>query len=279
MVDILISKKRYWLWGIVIGVILAIILDLILSFSLQTRCLEPLSCAGKLSIFFGALRFFIPAGAIIGLLLGLIFEKRFPLALGVLAVGVIAYFAFGQRSILNNQMSTTISTPTSSPAQIPRLSPTPAQSDQVKNWQVYINEQYGFEMQYPRDWYAEGFQRNQYAPVNLEFTVGFGIPNVAPESRAHWRLDIYKRTGQLNQQIIDLNNSIFDKSKSFVNIKQEKIKIDDLNATKFIYTTGEYPDIYQVVIYVEKGGLLFEISNDASKDIKFDQFVNSLQFK
>lgn len=131
--------KRKWPWGLLIGAGIGILLNLLLVLLVTTRtfCIEPPSCGDKLNSFLLGLRFFIPAGAAVGLFFGLLFDRKFYPALAVLAVvGAGLYFIF-------------MKPPTISEISQQVQNSTPSTKDETVSWETYSNSKYNVSFKYP----------------------------------------------------------------------------------------------------------------------------------
>lgn len=91
----------------------------------------------------------------------LFFAKLFLILCVIFSAGTI----FGVVGYLAMNKAVKISQPQVSVVQKPTQTPTPASLD-ISNWQTYTNEQYGFELKYPKEWSLTNNPFNNFEGIN-----------------------------------------------------------------------------------------------------------------
>lgn len=142
------------------------------------------------------------------------------------------------------------------------LTPTPtATLDPTANWQIYRNEEFGFEVKYPGDWYFREF------PI----AVGFDPKPISDDFAGVIEILMLKDTS-LEESLELIGASVFN---------QEIIEIDGFKAVR---VTGEFTDIYNetyepLQVHIEKGNTVYRLKPNRPdfKDI-FSQILSTFKF-
>jgi len=136
------------------------------------------------------------------------------------------------------------------------------EKDETVGWNVYRNEEYGYEVKYPKDWVYKEYNNAIY----------FGTP----ESKSGgyiWGISV-QQPNELEKLISQTGNQ-FDDRKEI----REKAMIDkNISGILITVTTNKHDDWISKKIYFEKNGKLFVIENGSIVDDRFKAFYNSFEF-
>ncbi len=127
------------------------------------------------------------------------FENIILIAVIVILVGAVGYFAFVKKSEPVAQQTTPPPTNTQSP--VPQQpSPTPVVVNETANWKTYKSDTYNFEVKYPSDWTS----KESWSENGGFYYVAFGTSN-SIDSKPLATLRIYP-----NQTTLDKFIKYFD---------------------------------------------------------------------
>lgn len=139
------------------------------------------------------------------------------------------------------------------------------QSMDTSNWKTYRNEEYGFEVRYPRAYFFREFPGFR----EILIQIGFDTQPLPSDDNGIIHISV------INQSIEDYI-SAKKSQKNLSNFTQRSIKINGLHA---IEITGDIPSLpgvedYIGIRYVVMGhnNMVFELSTD------FDQFFSAFKF-
>lgn len=156
-----------------------------------------------------------------------------------------------QPTVLPTQTVTNPTTiPISTTTTIPTINPT-------SDWQVYLNTQANFSINYPKGW----------RKVESANWAGFGPQEVGED--VVWGVSFYNKSEKTATQIKD------DIGKQFPDRKQieETVTNKGQTAIKVVTTTNQYADWYSVTIIVDSGNMLYAIGNGAQTDTSLNQMI------
>lgn len=180
------------------------------------------------------------------------------------------------QSQVSNATTATTTMPSSSTS-------TTAATDVTANWKTYTNSKYSFSVKYPKTDATGSYPSSINTSeewIAKEITVGGTLAtiNFGPPSSAQggyiWGINVMSgSTTTLDKQIAGQGDQWSDRKES-----KQTITIDGSTATIVTVTTASQPDWISKVVYIEKGGNIFEISNGAIQSTSFDPFYKSFQF-
>lgn len=176
----------------------------------------------------------------------------------------------------NNQSGVTDNTPsTPSSAKI--------ETGETANWKTYTNNKYFFSVKYPKtdatgnypssintgeEWFA-----NELEVSGILATVNFG-PISSRQGGYIWGINVMSASNTtLDKEIASQGDQWSDREES-----KQTVTINGNAATIVTVTTTSQPDWISKIVYIEKGGNIFEISNGAIQSTPFDLFYRSFQF-
>ena len=136
------------------------------------------------------------------------------IAVIVILVGVVGYFAFVTKSEPIAQQPTSSETKqTSTPQQ-----PSSASINETASWKTYKNDEYGFEVKYPTDWTSAG----GFSDYGGFFYVAFGVANLSePLATIH----VYP-----NQTTLDKFMKYFD----YISVNWKNTTLGGVNAKEAV---------------------------------------------
>ncbi len=148
--------------------------------------------------------------------------------------------------------------------------------NETADWKTYRNEEYGFEVKYPEDWKiitktvrSTGTEIEFYKNKDTKISIRSGF-------RYSQNLG---RNYSLEEWITESKEAI---KKYQLNLKEEEIKIDNVQATKLSYRNTQ--DLTTYEIYTQKEGLMYEIivlfnsSNENIYNQTFNQILSTFKF-
>lgn len=144
----------------------------------------------------------------------------------------------------------------------------------TSDWKTYKNEEYGFEIQYPKDWKVREMKEGKKVDeedVNKPVTwVTFG-PSEFESGR--WNIQFFLDPNGLEQDIARQGNQFSDREEY-----KNSIKFNGIDALYLLVVTNTYPDWFSESVYFSKNSILFCIRNGAVKDNNFKRFYESFAF-
>ncbi len=152
---------------------------------------------------------------------------------------------------------------------VKNIEPEPETEESIitNNWQNYQNSEFGFKINYPREWvYAEFEGTANYSAI------GFGTP----ESKTGgyiWGITI-RQPSELERVIAQMGDQFEDRKES----RSEVMVNKNITGTMVTVTTNKYPDWISKTVYFENNGQLFAIGNGAIDDDRFETFYKSFEF-
>lgn len=172
---------------------------------------------------------------------------------------------------------------TPQPTSAPALTPLPTGSS-IINWKTYINEAYGYQISYPKNWYLNSPNQKGYDPLCLENTQNQSIIEVSKEK--------LQSCGFIGEQLPpeDAEFTIFVLNEEWQNFPDilgdpdEIITIDGEMASKYFFTeSSNLPNVQAVRIYFNyngKGYLIFLKQSDlkGNYDPIYDQILSTFKF-
>lgn len=142
------------------------------------------------------------------------------------------------------------------------ISPYRGERAEPEEWQAYIDDDLGFQIDIPADWYVR--------PQNEEL-VGFSPSGFGDYV---WGVHIYNSSEITTQAIIN------DMGKQFEQTRQESrraVIINGLSATNVLVTTTTHPDWFYQAVIIEYNDKIFQITNGAIRDDRFGTFYQSFK--
>ncbi len=132
----------------------------------------------------------------------------------------------------------------------------------VSNWQVYEDDERGFQFTYPERWRVEVF----------DSWVGVGPEEMGED--VQWGVRSFDSSDVTIEQVIS------DIGRQFVSDRTEVrgcVYVDGIAAIKVIVTSSQIEDWYAESIVFEHQGTIFEIGNGAVRDERFQAFYDSFR--
>jgi hypothetical protein len=132
----------------------------------------------------------------------------------------------------------------------------------VSNWQLYEDDDRGFQFRYPEGWRVEVF----------DGWVGLGPGEMGED--VQWGVRFFDSSDVTIEQVID------DIGRQFVPDRTEVrgcIYVDGMAAIKVLVTTSQIEDWYSESIVFEHQGTIYEIGNGAVDDERFQAFYGGFR--
>lgn len=139
----------------------------------------------------------------------------------------------------------------------------------MSNWEIYKNEEYGFEMKHPKEWIINSYYSNNKNSFNL----GLGSPS-SKSGGLEYGVTVYNNYDI--EKLISVIGSQFNDRKE----KREKIIFNNIEGLLITVTTKQYKDWVSKTIFILHNNSLFKISNGAtlSSSYSFENFYQSFKF-
>ncbi len=162
------------------------------------------------------------------------------------------------------------------PTHLPKTTPTQT-SGTLPTSQIYRSN-YGFEVQYPKDW--ELFSKFDSKKEDAEALTAFSGVTFSPKGPHGAGYDGKFFISIYDKQFSDVEPITRGMGAQFTDRqeKRESIMINGLPALKVIVTTPSIPDWYLEEVFIESQDYIYEISNGAIKDDLFAKFYSSFRF-
>ncbi len=133
----------------------------------------------------------------------------------------------------------------------------------TKNWKIYKNEKFWFQVRYPENWIYSEYDDNGIFFWTTESISGGYI----------WWLYI-NEPSELDK-LMTKDGQQFDDRKE---LRKNILVNDSIPATLVTVTTGKYENWISKSVYFEKNNKIFTLSNGAIDDARFEYFYNSIEF-
>ena len=130
----------------------------------------------------------------------------------------------------------------------------------AETWLIYINQNYNYQIEYPATMKAPSSSYDSAMFSEGEYYDKWGI---LVHSKDDVVLDHLKSFG-----------SQFEDRKS----TEEKIEINGVSADLVTVTTKSFPNWYGRMVFIDHGDFIYQISNGAIKDDRFEDFYKSFKF-
>jgi hypothetical protein len=137
----------------------------------------------------------------------------------------------------------------------------PAMVD-VSNWQVYEGEEHGFQFRYPERWRVEVF----------DSWVGVGPEEMGED--VQWGVRFFDSSDTTVEQVISDVGRQFGSGRTEA---RECVYVGDIAAIKLIVTASQIEDWHAESVVFEHQGTVFEITNGAVDDGRFQAFYDSFR--
>ena len=131
-------------------------------------------------------------------------------------------------------------------------------------WQVFRDQSRGFQFKYPNGWRVE----------ILNGGIGLGPQEMGED--VLWGVWFFDGASTTVSQIIDSIGQQFTAGRTET---RECITFGQTVALKVIVTTSQIEDWIAESIILEHRGTIFEISNGAKRDDRFETFYHSFQLR
>ena len=156
----------------------------------------------------------------------------------------------------------------------PQTAPAPPEpsADETANWKTYRNEEYGFEIKYPNDWYIYA---NNSSDVFIQSTKeeSGGIPG--PHINA---FEIEAKSITLNTTLLQaIQGRVDEIKKAGINFTQENIKIGGKDGLK-IKTVCEGVGCGAPEWFVINGNYFYYFNSNLGYSNIFDQILSTFRF-
>ena len=135
------------------------------------------------------------------------------------------------------------------------------QNSPTKDWNTFINTEKSFSIKYPNDWRVRDD--------------GFGFILLRPPHIKEdyiWAISSFKTNEKSIEELIADIGDQFELNRAE---KREAVQIGKLPATKVTVTTSEVPGWQAENIFIETNGMIYQLSNGAVPDEKFETFYKS----
>jgi hypothetical protein len=134
----------------------------------------------------------------------------------------------------------------------------------TSTWQVFRDQSRGVQFKYPDGWRLETFDS------------GMGVGPEVMREDVLWGIWFFDGSSTTVSQVIDNIGHQFRSSRIET---RECIYFSEIVALKVIVTTSQIEDWYAESIILEHRGTIFQISNGARQDDRFETFYNSFRVR
>ena len=141
-----------------------------------------------------------------------------------------------------------------------------AEQEDIENWQVYKNEEYGFEIKYPEDWRSADNPHLENARLFL------GKDDTGQGSSVREVLFNHK-PDELEERIAQIGRDFTDRVE-----KRENVKFNGIDGLLVTITSKKYEPWYCESLYFTKDDVLFSIATSVTLDKGFEQFYKTFKF-
>jgi hypothetical protein len=162
------------------------------------------------------------------------------------------------------------------PREIDLRHPPPIADPHKKGWNIYRNEEYGFEINYPEDWRVgvstkKGDFSDNLTSATTNTLAGFSFAPI--EMCCDFLISIYITQGPLESEL--------QRIKEGWETKQEKLRVNSLDAIRIVFNPTDVSPYYSYK--VERHGLIFTFvggimeEGNLAKEV-FEEMFESLKF-
>jgi len=169
----------------------------------------------------------------------------------------------------------------SSPAVSP--SPSPTGADETANWELYTNQEFGYELKYPPNWNVLGPYGGDYNDLCTENPQNKPIIIFSIEKPEYCGfVGEFLPPGEANLTIV--TGSKYETLEGIVSDNYEKITLSGENAVKYPFTeTSDLPNVQATRIYLNhnsRGYLIFikQIDKKGNYEPLFNQILSTFKF-
>ncbi|PWB38472.1 MAG: hypothetical protein C3F02_03910 [Parcubacteria group bacterium] len=144
-------------------------------------------------------------------------------------------------------------------------------TDQNADWQTYTSTNYKLSFTYPKNWTIYDKLANPQLPHAY---VGINLTSPEFKNDFNWGITTTDaKTKTMAAIVQSLSSPSADKL-----IQKEDVYIDGVKAVKITITNKKDSNWFWVIVVFEKDGKIYQISNGAIKDDKFETFYKSVKF-
>ncbi len=139
-----------------------------------------------------------------------------------------------------------------------------------QEWVNYTSTNYNLSFFYPKGWKIEDTVSDQVGEVS-----GISLTPPTMGEDALWGILVDKSSDTtVDKLITDIGKQFTDRK-----VEKAKITVNGLPATKVLVTTATIPEWYSETVMIAKDKTIYQISNGAVKDDKFEIFYQSIIIK
>lgn len=139
-----------------------------------------------------------------------------------------------------------------------------------QEWVNYTSTNYNLSFFYPKNWQVSD-------TISTEQGAFSGIGLIAPTAMSNfqWVISAHQTSATTVEKLIaEIGQQFTDRQ-----VQKDKITVSGLAATKVLVTTATIPEWHQETVFVTKDKTIYQISNGAVKDDKFETFYQSIIIK